>query len=72
MTLAIVIISALLVASLALNVHFYLAWKRAMKAPTQTTELQEFLGDLFTGKLGMIAVARVDQSQLLIRSPKGS
>lgn len=62
----------ILLISLGANFFLYFHWKRAIKAPVPTTELQEFLSDLMGGKLGMIAVARVDQSNLLLRSTRGS
>lgn len=59
----------LLAVSICLNVFLFFRMRR--KSPrSQSVELQEFVADLMHGKLGMIAVARVNPDDILLRSPK--
>jgi len=54
--------------SVSLNVYLILRLRRKPPKP-QSLELQEFLGDLLSGP-GIVAVSRIDPSNILLRSPK--
>lgn len=62
----------LLCLSLMGNVFFFsmsLLEKKQTRTQPQSIELQEFLVDLMSGT-AMVAVARVDPNNILLRSPK--
>lgn len=54
-----------------LAVFFYFKLKKITSQPKKyTVEAQELLADIMSGKMGMFAVARVNQEDLMIRSPR--
>ena len=70
MTILAIISSTLLVISLSTNIYLIFRTKSQTSVKNQSMELQEFCADLFSGKLGMIAVSRVNTDDLLLKSPR--
>ena len=62
--------TALFLISASLNVLQFLYAKKQRKKPVESIELKEFLADLFSGKVGMFAVSRIDTDSILLRSPR--
>jgi len=54
--------------SISFNVYLLIQLKKKRAKP-QSIELREFLADLLSGP-AMLAIARVDTSNVLLRSPK--
>ncbi len=55
-----------LLASISLNIYLL---RRRPKKGSQSIELREFLVDLMAGP-AMLAIARIDPNDILMRSPK--
>lgn len=66
--IALIVVSALLAASLTANLVLFLSLRKKPKR-AESVELQEFLGDLLGG-VGIVAISRIDPTSILLRSPK--
>lgn len=58
----------LFITSLLFNAYLLSRIKKTKSRP-QSVELKEFLADLMTGA-GIVAVGRIDPTNILLRSPK--
>jgi len=67
----ITVLYGLLGGSSALNLYLLILLSRKKKAEP-STDLKEFIVDLMHGKMGMIAVARVNPDDILLRAPRKS
>lgn len=62
----------MLAVSVFVNVYLLKRLERLKARRASTPEMQELVADIMHGKLGMVAVARIDPNDLLMKSPRQS